>query len=191
MELNRFIDHTLLTAVTTVDDIKKLCKEAIEYNFHSVCVNSCHVNLAKKELKESNVKIAVVIGFPLGAMSQEAKIFEAKNAIENGADEIDMVINIGYVKSGMIEKVEEEIVNIKKAIGNKVLKVIFENCYLTNDEKIQVSKICINSKIDYLKTSTGFGTGGSIIEDVLLMKSIVGDICKIKASGGIKDSELA
>lgn len=191
MELNRYIDHTLLKATTTVDEIRKLCKEAKEYNFHSVCVNSTHVLLAKKELEGSNVKVAVVVGFPLGAMSEEAKIFEAKNCIENGADEIDMVINIGYVKSGMMKEVEEEIFNMKKAIGNKVLKVIFENCYLTTEEKKEVAKACVNAKADYLKTSTGFGTGGSTFEDVILMKDIVKDICKIKASGGIKDFETA
>ncbi|MBN1468290.1 MAG: deoxyribose-phosphate aldolase [Fusobacteriaceae bacterium] len=191
MELNRFIDHTLLKAVTTVDEIKNLCMEAKKYNFHSICVNSTHVPLAKTELEGTNVKIAVVVGFPLGAMSEESKIYEAQNAIKNGADEIDMVINIGYVKSGLMKTVEDEITNIKKAIGDKVLKVIFENCYLTDEEKVQVAEACIRAKADYLKTSTGFGTGGSTFEDVLLMKKTVGNNCKIKASGGIKDRETA
>ena len=189
MELNRFIDHTVLKATTSVEEIKKLCSEAKEFNFYSVCVNGCYVPLAKQELENSKVKIAAVIGFPLGAMTKEAKIFEAKECIANGASEIDMVINVGFVKSGMMTEVEEEIRAIKEAIGNNVLKVIFETCYLTDDEKIAVAKACVNAKADFVKTSTGFGTGGATYEDVKLMKETVGDEVKVKAAGGIRDLE--
>lgn len=191
MKLNRYIDHTVLKATTTVEDIKKLCAEAKEYDFYSVCVNGCYVPLAKKELENSNVKIAAVIGFPLGAMTKEAKIFEAKECIANGASEIDMVINVGFVKSGMMAEVEEEIRAIKEAIGTNVLKVIFETCYLTDEEKKAVAQACVNAKADFVKTSTGFGTGGATVEDVQLMKDIVGTNCQIKASGGVRDFETA
>ena len=139
MELNKYIDHTVLKATTTIEDIKKLCAEAKEFNFFSVCVNGSYVSLAKEELAGSEVKIAAVIGFPLGAMTKEAKVFEAKECIANGAKEIDMVINIGLAKSGQMDKVEEEIRAIKEAIGTNVLKVIFETCYLTDDEKRAVA----------------------------------------------------
>jgi len=191
MELNKYIDHTVLKATTTVEDIKKLCAEAKEYKFFSVCVNGSYVSLAKKELAGSDVKIAAVIGFPLGAMTKEAKVFEAKECIANGANEIDMVINIGLAKSGQMDKVEEEIRAIKEAIGTNVLKVIFETCYLTDDEKRAVAKACVNAKADFVKTSTGFGTGGATVEDVQLMKDIVGTNCQIKASGGVRDFETA
>lgn len=191
MELNRFIDHTVLKATTSVEEIKHLCRDAKEFTFYSVRVNGCYVPLAKKELENSKVKIAAVIGFPLGAMSKEAKIFEAKECIANGATEIDMVINVGFVKSGMMAEVEEEIRAIKEAIGNNVLKVIFETCYLTDDEKIAVAKACVNAKADFVKTSTGFGTGGATYEDVKLMKDVVKDNCQIKASGGVRDFETA
>lgn len=191
MELNRYIDHTVLKATTTVEDIKKLCAEAKEFNFYSVCVNGAYVPLANEELKGSQVKIAAVIGFPLGAMTKEAKVFEAKECITNGASEIDMVINIGFAKSGQMDKVEDEIRAIKEAIGTNVLKVIFETCYLTDDEKRAVAKACVNAKADFVKTSTGFGTGGATVEDVQLMKDIVGTNCQIKASGGVRDFETA
>ena len=191
MELNKYIDHTVLKATATIEDIKKLCDEAKKYKFFSVCVNSSFVTLAKEELKETEVKIAAVVGFPLGAMTKEAKIFEARECIENGADEIDMVINIGFLKSGLVEKVEEEIKEIKKAIGDKILKVIFETCYLTKDEKIAVAKACVRAKADFVKTSTGFGTDGATVEDIQLMKDIIENNCQIKASGGIRDFETA
>lgn len=191
MELNRYIDHTVLKATTTIGEIKKLCAEAKEFNFYSVCVNGGYVALAKEELIGSEVKIAAVIGFPLGAMTKEAKVFEARDCVNNGANEIDMVINVGLVKSGQIDKVEEEIRDIKEAIGDKVLKVIFETCYLTDDEKRAVAQACVNAKADFVKTSTGFGTGGATVEDVQLMKDIVGTNCQIKASGGVRDFATA
>tara|TARA_R110001632_G_scaffold66932_1_gene157419 strand:+ start:4218 stop:4883 length:666 start_codon:yes stop_codon:yes gene_type:complete len=191
MELNKYIDHTLLKASATKNDIIKLCDEAIQYSFYAVCVNGSYVSLAKECLKDSEIKVAAVIGFPLGAMDTESKKQEAINCIQNGADEIDMVLNIGYLKSGYYEAVMKEITAIKKSIGDKVLKVILETCFLTKQEIIVASQIAINSRADFVKTSTGFGTGGATIEDVELMKEVVCDLAKIKASGGIKDKETA
>lgn len=191
MRLNQFIDHTLLKATATPLDIKNLCVEAKENEFYAVCVNGCYVGLAASMLKDSQVKVAAVIGFPLGAMSTEVKIAEAMDCIENGADEIDMVINIGLLKAEHFKAVEDEISAIKKAIGNAVLKVIIETCYLTNDEKKAACKAAMNAKADFVKTSTGFGTAGATPEDVKLMKEVVGDALQIKASGGIKDKATA
>ncbi len=191
MELNKFIDHTLLKPTATTSDIINLCKEAIEHNFYSVCVNSCYVKLATKELKNSDIKICSVVGFPLGAMSAKAKVFEAKRAIKDGADEIDMVINIGLLKSKKYRSVEKEIRAIKKSIQKKVLKVILETCYLSEEEIVKASKLALKAKADFIKTSTGFGSRGASIEDIKLMKSVAGDKMKIKASGGIKDGKTA
>lgn len=191
MQIEDFIDHTLLKPTATITEIKKLCKEALDHKFYAVCVNGCYANLAKEHLKGSKVKVAVVIGFPLGAMNTEAKIFEAKNSVQNGADELDMVINIGWLKSGKYELVENEISKIKKAIGTKVLKVIIETCYLTKEEKIKACELAVSAGADFVKTSTGFGGGGATLEDVKLMKDIVGYKAKIKASGGVKDRATA
>lgn len=191
MELNRYIDHTVLKATTTTEDIKKLCSEAKEYNFYSVCVNGSYVNLAKKELTGTEVNIAAVIGFPLGAMSTEAKVFEASNCIKNGATEIDMVMNVGFMKSGMKSEIQSEIKAIKDAIGSNVLKVILETCYLTKDEIKEACKLSVAAGADFVKTSTGFGTGGATFEDVEIMKSIVDGKAQIKASGGVRDIETA
>lgn len=191
MELNKYIDHTVLKATTTIEDIKVLCAEAKEYKFFSVCVNGAYVELAKKELEGSDVKVAAVIGFPLGAMTQEAKVFEAKECIANGASEIDMVINVGLMKSGEYEKVGAEIKAIKDAIGTNVLKVILETCYLTDAEKRKACELSVAANADFVKTSTGFGTGGATVEDVALMKEVVGDKAQIKASGGVRDFETA
>ncbi len=191
MELNTYIDHTLLKATATILDIKILCNEAKKYKFYAVCVNSSHIALAKKELKGSKVNLAAVVGFPLGAKSTASKVFEAKDAIKNGANEIDMVMNIGWLKSGKYILVKEEISQVKKAIGSHILKVIIETCYLTNDEKVKACELVIDAKADYIKTSTGFGTGNANLEDVKLMKSIVKDKVLIKASGGIKTTKNA
>ncbi|MGM1056180.1 MAG: deoxyribose-phosphate aldolase [Bacteroidota bacterium] len=191
MHLNNFIDHTLLKPTATIQEIKNLCSEALEYDFYAVCVNGCHVNTAKSILNKSDIKIAAVIGFPLGAMSTAAKIAEAEFCIADGADEIDMVINIGWLKSGENERVEAEISGIKKAIGNTVLKVIIETCYLSEEEKETACLAALNAKADFVKTSTGFGSGGATPEDVKLMKEVVGDKLQIKASGGIKDKKTA
>ncbi|MGL5963759.1 MAG: deoxyribose-phosphate aldolase, partial [Fusobacteriaceae bacterium] len=182
MKINRYIDHTVLKSVATVEDIKKLCKEAKEHEFYAVCVNGCYVPVASKELQGTDVKVCAVIGFPLGAMSKDAKVFEAKKCIEDGAAEIDMVINVGLMKSGMHTEVEQEIREIKEAIGKNTLKVIIENCYLTDDEKKIASQMCVDARADFVKTSTGFGTGGATLEDLKLMKSVVGDKVKIKAA---------
>lgn len=191
MKINQYIDHTLLKATATQSDIIQLCNEAKEHHFYAVCVNSSYVSLAKKELQNSPVQIAAVVGFPLGAMSTEAKVFEAQQAIANGATEIDMVIHIGNLLDGAYEKVEHEIRAIKQAIGSHVLKVIFENCYLSKEQIQHVSQLAINAGADFIKTSTGFGTGGATFEDVALMKEIAKDQIAIKAAGGIRDLETA
>ena len=191
MGLNKYIDHTILKATASSADVQKLCTEAIEHEFYSVCVNGCYVADAKHLLQGTNVKVAAVVGFPLGAMTTAAKVFEAKEAVENGASEIDMVINIAKLKDGEFEFVENEIRQIKEAIGDNVLKVIIETCYLTDEEKVKACELSLVAKADFVKTSTGFGTGGATYEDVKLMKSVVGDNAKVKASGGVRDKETA
>jgi len=191
MQLNQYIDHTILKATASPNDIEQLCAEAVRFKFYAVCVNGCYIKLAKTELKNSKVKIAAVIGFPLGAMSTDSKIAEAVQCVADGADEIDMVINIGLLKAGRADLLEDEIAAIKKAIGKQVLKVIIETCYLTNEEKKMACRAALNANADFVKTSTGFGTGGATIEDVKLMKAEVGGKLKIKASGGIRDLETA
>ena len=191
MELNKYIDHTILKATASSSDVQKLCEEAIEHKFYSVCVNGCYVADAKQLLQGTDVKVAAVVGFPLGAMTTAAKVFEAKEAVENGASEIDMVINVAKLKDGEFEYVENEIRQIKEAIGENVLKVIIETCYLTDEEKVKACELSLVAKADFVKTSTGFGTGGATYEDVKLMKSVVGDNAKVKASGGVRDKETA
>lgn len=191
MEINKYVDHTTLKATVQKEEIKKLCDEAKEYKFYSVCVNGANVAYAYNEVKDSDVKVAAVVGFPLGAMSTDVKIYEAKKAIEDGASEIDMVINVGALKDKEYDYVEKEIAEIKKVIGNNVLKVIIETCYLTEEEKRKACELSVNAKADFVKTSTGFGTGGATFEDVKLMKEVVGDKAQIKASGGVKDIETA
>ena len=191
MGLNKYIDHTILKATASNADVQKLCAEAIEHKFYSVCVNGCYVADAKHLLQGTDVKVAAVVGFPLGAMTTAAKIFEAKEAVENGASEIDMVINVAKLKDGEFEYVENEIRQIKEAIGDNVLKVIIETCYLTDEEKVKACELSLVAKADFVKTSTGFGTGGATYEDVKLMKSVVGNNAKVKASGGVRDKETA
>ena len=163
----------------------------MNYGFKAVCVNGCWVQLAAKELTNTSVEVATVVGFPLGAMSSEAKVFEARDAIAKGADEVDMVLNIGWLQSGEWGAVQEDIARIKQAVGTKVLKVIFENCYLSKEEKIKACELSMAAGADFVKTSTGFGTGGATFEDVALMKSVVGDKVLLKASGGIRDRATA
>ncbi|QHI34817.1 Deoxyribose-phosphate aldolase 1 [Kordia antarctica] len=192
MNINRYIDHTLLKPTTTITDIEQLCKEAVEHNFFSVCVNSSHVKLAKKCVASNeSVHVCSVIGFPLGAMSTEGKIAELLQAKEDGADEFDMVINIGWLKSGKENLIKEEIKQLKIAAGTKILKVIVETCYLSDEEKIKASKLAVEAGADFVKTSTGFGTGGATVEDISLMKNAVNGKAKLKASGGIRDYETA
>ena len=191
MGLNKYIDHTILKATASNADLQKLCEEAIEHEFYSVCVNGCYVVDAKHLLQGTGVKVAAVVGFPLGAMTTASKVFEAKEAIENGASEIDMVINVAKLKDGEFDYVENEIRLIKEAIGDNILKVIIETCYLTDEEKVKACELSLVAKADFVKTSTGFGTGGATYEDVKLMKSVVGDNAKVKASGGVRDKETA
>ena len=191
MGLNKYIDHTILKATASSADVQKLCEEAIEYEFYSVCVNGCYVADAKHLLQGTDVKVAAVVGFPLGAMTTAAKVFEARDAVENGASEIDMVINVAKLKDAEFEFVENEIRQIKEAIGDNVLKVIIETCYLTDEEKVKACELSLVAKADFVKTSTGFGTSGATYEDVKLMKSVVGDSAKVKASGGVRDKETA
>ena len=185
MELNRYFDHTLLKPDATSAQIKALCADARKYEFASVCVNPCFIPLAKKELEGSIVKVCTVIGFPLGAMTSESKAYEAKQAIEIGADEVDMVINIGKAKEGDFAGVEEDIRAVKKACGNTLLKVILETCLLTKEEIVACCKAAMAAGADYVKTSTGFSKGGATPEDVALMRATVGDKLGVKASGGV------
>jgi deoxyribose-phosphate aldolase len=191
MELARYIDHTMLKATATESDIVHLCEEARQFDFYAVCVNSCWTALCKQMLQDTAVSVATTIGFPLGAMSTESKTEEAKIAINNGSDEIDMVMNIGVFKAGNYTFVEQEIREIKKTIGKKVLKVILETCYLTQEEKEIATDVACRAGADFIKTSTGFGGGGATLEDVILMKAIASGRAKIKASGGIKDQATA
>lgn len=188
-KLNSYIDHTNLKPEAQLDDIKKLVDEAVANDFYSVCVNGTYV----KDIKEYNkdVKIAVVVGFPLGAMTTKAKAFEAKCAIEDGASEIDMVIAIGRLKDKDYNYVLEDIKAVKEAIGDKTLKVIIETCLLTDEEKIKACELSEKAGADFVKTSTGFSTGGATVADVSLMKKTVGDKLKVKASGGIHTRDEA
>ena len=193
MKLNKYIDHTLLKPDATTEQIKKICDEAKKYNFKMVAINPAQTVRCKKKLEGSPVHVGAAIGFPLGQTTLECKIFETKDAIEKGADEIDYVINVAELKNknyDYIKKEMEEIVKICREAG-KTSKVIFENCYLTDDEKRKVAEIAKEVKPDFIKTSTGFGTGGATVEDVKLMKSVVGDEVKVKAAGGIRDLKTA
>ena len=191
MNYAKLIDHTLLKADAKKEDIIKLCKEAKDYGFKTVCIQPSYVSLAKEELKDSDVEICTVIGFPLGQNTTSVKVFEAIDAINNGADEIDMVINISKLKDHDNEYVTNEIKAIKKAINNHVLKVIIETCLLTDEEKVIACKLASEAKADFVKTSTGFSTGGATPFDVKLMRETVGENMGVKASGGIRTSEDA
>ena len=185
------IDHTLLNPEATPSNIVNLCEEAMKYNFYSVCVNPIYVSLAKNVLKGSPVKIASVVAFPLGATLKEVKKFEAEKAVEDGTDEIDMVINIGHLKAREFRAVEEDINAVVKAVNPRIVKVIIETCLLSDQEKVIASSIAVSAGAKYVKTSTGFSKGGATIEDVALMRSVVGKEVGVKASGGIRDYETA
>lgn len=191
MKIASMIDHTILAAGATADQIGKLCREAVEYGFASVCVNSCRVPQARALLADSSVKVCTVVGFPLGAMSTKAKAYEAAAAVEDGADEVDMVINIGYVKDGAWDSVLDDIKAVRKACGDKVLKVILETCLLTDDEIVRACRTAVEAGADFVKTSTGFSTGGATEEAVRLMRKTVGPDVGVKASGGIRNLETA
>ena len=189
-EILKHVDHTLLKPIATWEDIQKICDESIEYNTASICISSCYISRINEKYGDK-VNICTVVGFPLGYSTTEAKVLEAKQAIENGANEIDMVINISDVKNGDYDKVTAEIKALKEAVGDKILKVIIETCYLTEEEKIAMCKSVTDAGADYIKTSTGFGTGGATIEDIKLFKQHIGPNVKIKAAGGIASLEDA
>ena len=186
MKINKLIDHTLLKAFATSTDIYKLCEEAKEYDFKSVCVNPANVSLAASCLKGSDVLVCTVIGFPLGANTIETKVFETKDAIKNGAEEIDMVINVGEAKAHNYDYIEDEIRAVVEASNGLTVKVIIETCYLTDEEKKEVCIRATNAKATFVKTSTGFGTGGATKEDVALMKANISKDMFVKASGGVR-----
>ena len=191
-DIYKMIDHTLLKQDATSEEIKKLCKEALEYNFASVCVNPTNVELAAKILNGSLVKVCTVIGFPLGANTTKIKVLEAKDAIENGATEVDMVINIGRLKDKDYDYVKKDIEAVVKELkGKALIKVIIETCLLTDEEKVIACKLASEAKADFVKTSTGFSTGGATPFDVKLMRETVGENMGVKASGGVRTSEYA
>lgn len=191
MELNKYIDHTLLKPEATKEQITKLCQEARQYDFASVCVNTCYVPLAKQLLAGSDVKVCCVVGFPLGAMDTVSKAFEAKTAVENGAQEVDMVINIGALKDKDYDYVTKDIAAVVEASKPAIVKVIIEACLLTDEEKVEACKCSMNAKAEFVKTSTGFSTHGATPEDVALMKKTVGNVCKVKAAGGVRSYDDA
>ena len=186
-EIFGYIDHTRLSPVSTWEEIKQLCTEAITYKTASVCIPPCYIEAVKESFPE--VRICTVIGFPLGYMTTAAKAFEATDAVSKGADEIDMVVNLCHVKNGQFFEVTNEIKEIKASCRGKTLKVIVETCYLTEEEKIKLCKCVTEAGADFIKTSTGFGTGGAAPEDVKLFKENIGENVKIKAAGGIKTKE--
>jgi deoxyribose-phosphate aldolase len=186
MNLNEYIDHTVLKPETTAAMVKKICEEAKQFNFATVCINPARIAEAKKLLAGSNVGITTVIGFPLGANTTEVKVFETSDAIKKGADEIDMVINIGAVKDGNWDLVQAEMQAIKQAAGTHCVKVILENCLLTEGEIVKACEVAVAAGLDFVKTSTGFSTGGATFADVALMKKTVGDRAKVKAAGGVR-----
>lgn len=189
MKLSKFIDHTLLKADASKEAIINLCQEAIQYDFKSVCVNTCNIRLCKKQLEGTGVLTCCVIGFPLGAMSTESKVFETADAITKGADEVDMVINIGRLKDEDYQYCIDEISRIKKTCGNRTLKVIIETCLLSDEEIVAACDCILKAGADFVKTSTGFSTNGATFEAVELIKKTVGDKCYIKAAGGVRSHE--
>ena len=189
MQINKLIDHTVLKATATSEDIEKLCEEARYHNFKSVCVNPANVAYAKNLLEGSEVLVCTVVGFPLGANTPDIKVLETIDAIKNGADEIDMVINVGKAKDHDFEYIENEIKLVVAASVNKTVKVIIETCYLTDEEKVECCKAAARAEADFVKTSTGFGTGGATVEDIALMRQTVGPDMGVKASGGVKTYE--
>ena len=190
-QIAAMIDHTILKAAATASQVEKLCEEAKMYHFASVCINPCHVKLAARLLAGSGVKVCTVIGFPLGANTSTVKAFETKEAVENGAQEVDMVINIGALKSGDYALVEQDIRAVVEAANGQLVKVIIETCYLTDTEKTAACQAAAKAGADFVKTSTGFGTGGATVEDIRLMRTSIPASMKVKASGGIQNYEAA
>lgn len=190
-DLSRYIDHTLLKADATAKEIEKLCAEASEHHFHSVCINGSRVALAKHLLEDSAVNICTVVGFPLGAMESDTKRFETEAAIDNGADEIDMVLNIGLLKDGQHDAVVRDIRDVVHSSDDRIVKVILETCLLSDEQIITACKLVVDAQAHYVKTSTGFSTGGATLNHVKLMRATVGDAAGVKASGGIRDTATA
>lgn len=184
---SKYFDHTILKANATEKEIINLCEEAKKYNFASVCVNPCFIKTCVDVLKGSDVDVCTVVGFPLGSMTTQSKLFETEDALKNGATEIDMVINIGNLKDKQYDYVKNEIEVLKKACGDKILKVIIETCLLTDDEKIKACELSKEAGADFVKTSTGMSTAGATKEDIMLMRKTVGKDLGVKASGGIRD----
>ncbi|CAL28546.1 deoxyribose-phosphate aldolase [Staphylococcus carnosus] len=189
MDYAKYIDHTLLKPDATLDQIDKLIDEAKEYHFKSVCINPTYVKHAAEALKDSDVLVCTVIGFPLGANTSATKAFEVEDAVKNGADELDMIINIGALKDGRYDEVRKDIEAVVKASGDHTVKVIIETVLLTDEEKRKASEISKEAGADFVKTSTGFAGGGATVEDVKLMKEVVGDDLEVKASGGVRNLE--
>lgn len=190
-DFSKYIDHTLLSSKATESDIKKLCADAEKFDFCSVCVHPAYVKLCKNLLKESSVKTCTVIGFPFGQNTTQVKVFETEQAVKDGADEIDMVINIAKLLENDLKYVEKEIAAVRKSCPGKILKVIIETCYLDDKQLKNACVACVNAKADFVKTSTGYGTGGASIEVVEKMKSFIKNKSLIKASGGIRNKEFA
>ncbi|WP_367159213.1 deoxyribose-phosphate aldolase [Kozakia baliensis] len=186
-----YIDHTLLAPDARQEQIARVCEEARRFGFYSVCVNSCHVPFVAEHLTGSDVKVCAVVGFPLGAMLPKAKAYEAACAVAAGAEEIDMVINIGWLKDGALDAVKDDIAQVLAACGKAPLKVILETALLTDEEKTIICEICRDLNVAFVKTSTGFAKGGATIEDVRLMRRIVGEKIGVKASGGVRDQQAA
>lgn len=189
MNYNKLIDHTVLKADTPLETVKRICDEAMEYGFASVCINPCHVAYCADYLKDSDVNVCTVIGFPLGANTSAVKAFETKDAIANGADEIDMVMNIGALKDKNYDLVRNDVKAVVEAANGTLVKVILETCLLTEDEIKKACELCVEAKADYVKTSTGFSTRGATIEDVQIMKAAVQGKAKVKAAGGVRTHE--
>lgn len=189
MIYNKMIDHTVLKADTPLETVKRICDEAMEYGFASVCINPCHVAYCADYLKDSDVNVCTVIGFPLGANTSAVKAFETKDAIANGADEIDMVMNIGALKDKNYDLVRDDVKAVVEAANGTLVKVILETCLLTEDEIKKACELCVEAKADYVKTSTGFSTRGATIEDVRIMKEAVHGKAKVKAAGGVRTPE--
>ena len=187
----KLFDHTILKPDAGKDAVKKICEEALEHGFMSVCVNGYYTSYVAELLSGSDVKVCTVVGFPLGQMSPKAKAIEAKLAVEDGAEEVDMVINVGALKDGDYQLVLEDIKEVKAACGNALLKVIIETCLLTDEEKVKACQLSVEAGADFVKTSTGFSTGGATTKDVALMRKTVGANVGVKASGGIRDKETA
>lgn len=189
MNYNKMIDHTVLKADTPLETVKRICDEAMEYGFASVCINPCHVAYCADYLKDSDVNVCTVIGFPLGANTSAVKAFETKDAIANGADEIDMVMNIGALKDKNYDLVRNDVKAVVETANGTLVKVILETCLLTEDEIKKACELCVEAKADYVKTSTGFSTRGATIEDVQIMKAAVQGKAKVKAAGGVRTHE--